>query len=64
MASVGDNSKATEDSFRGSLQDVVGICTKLAPVCTSVDELVGICQLAIDNDAQLKLLMREVLSKR
>jgi hypothetical protein len=53
-----------EDSFRSSLQDVVTISEKLAPHCASVEEMTGMIKLALDNDGQLRLLMREFTSKK
>lgn len=49
-----------EQSFRDSLGDVITIVRKLSPLCKDTDELIGLCSLAIDNDAQLRLLMGQV----
>lgn len=49
-----------EDSFRGALKDVAAIVAALAPVCKTLDDLLGMIKLAEDNDAQLRLLLREV----
>lgn len=50
----------TEMKFRESLEDTVIILRKLAPLCKDVDELIGMMELAMSNDAQLSLLIREV----
>lgn len=56
--------KKTElETWRSSLVDVAGVCEKLAPICGSVEELVGMLKLALENEAQLKLVMKEVLRK-
>lgn len=56
--------KAATDSFRESLKDVVTIAEKLAPYCQTIDDLVSMANLALENDGQLKLLMSIVASKR
>lgn len=52
-----------EASFRSSLKDVVEIAEKLAPHCKSVDELVDMLKLAIENDGQLRFLMGRVIPR-
>ncbi len=49
-----------EEEFRYGLEFTAILLRKLAPVCTTLDELVGMCEYAKTNDAQLRLLMREV----
>ena len=53
-------------SFRESLADAVAIVEKLVPVCGSVDDLVEMMKFALQNDGQLRLLLKEIspLSKR
>ena len=46
-----------EQSFRESLQDVITIAGKLSGYCKTVDELVGMLELAKENTAQLRLIM-------
>jgi hypothetical protein len=53
------DSKHTLESFRESLRDVVVIAERLE--CRTVEELLGVCNLALDNDGQLHLLSRVVL---
>ena len=50
-------------SFRESLKDLIVIVEKLAPYCQNIEDLVGMAQLALDNDGQLRLLMKQVTSK-
>lgn len=50
-----------EEGFREALEDAVSVIKKLAPVCGTFDEMTGVCELALTNDAQLRLLMKTVL---
>lgn len=57
--------KATqEEGFRRSIEDVILIVNKLHPVCSTFEDLVGVLELSLNNDAQLKLLMQQVLGKK
>ena len=49
-----------EAGFRSALEDVIPIVQKLAPVCRTVDELLGVIETALSNDAQLRILMQIV----
>lgn len=49
-----------EEAFRSSLEDLIAVAEKLAPYCGSVEELVEVCQLAVGNAAQAKLLLEKV----
>lgn len=51
-------------SFRSSLEDLVVISEKLSPLCKTVEEMIGMTELAIKNDAQLRLLFNMVNTKR
>jgi hypothetical protein len=53
-----------EESFRQALQDVIAIVRKLSPHCKNVNELVGMAELALENDGQLALLMNQVTPLR
>ncbi len=55
-------SATAEESFRESLKDLLVIAQKIGPHCDSVEALIGVCQLAIDNDHQLALLISLVTS--
>jgi hypothetical protein len=46
-----------EEQFRYSLEGVVEVASLLSPHCKTVKELVMMVQHAIDNPAQLRLLM-------
>lgn len=47
-----------EEGFREALKDVVAVVEKLAPYCQSFDDLVSMVKLAVENDGQLRLLMK------
>ena len=53
-----------EQSFRSALQDVIKIADAFESTCGSIAELLQICQLALQNDGQLKLVMAEVANKK
>lgn len=53
-----------ERGFRESLMDVIAVAEKLAPVCRSVEEMIGVVELAVTNDAQMRLLMNSVNQKK
>jgi hypothetical protein len=50
-------------SFRDSLQDLIVIVEKLSPYCQNIEDLVGMAQLALENDAQVRVLMKLVAGK-
>lgn len=45
-----------EEQFRSALHDVVTTARKLTSLCNTIDDLVGVCDLALTNDAQLRIL--------
>ena len=47
-------------SFRRSLEGVIDIMKALAPVAVASAEMIDMVALAMENDGQLRLLMREV----
>ena len=53
-----------EEAFRSSIQDVIAIAEKLAPFCKSIDGLISLARLALENDDQLHLLISLVSKKR
>lgn len=48
-----------EEQLRSSIEDVISLAKKLQPICTTTQEMIEVCELALTNDAQLKMLMRE-----
>lgn len=44
-------------AFRSALEDAILVCRKLAPLCSSVEQLAEMLELAVLNDAQARLLM-------
>lgn len=56
--SIGSEKAAeAEQSFRASLEDVIAVAEGLSKHCKSLDDLVGISRLALDNEAQLRIVM-------
>lgn len=53
-----------EDNYRSSLQDVIVVAQKLSPYCKTVDELLSMVQLALENDGQLRLLITITTQKK
>ena len=51
-----------EQSFRESLEDILRVAEKLLPYCQTVEELIGMVKPALENDAQLRLLIQVVMS--
>lgn len=52
-----DKEASAEEGFKSSLEDVVAVASKLAPFCRTVEEMIGMAQLALENEGQLRLLM-------
>jgi hypothetical protein len=48
------------ERFRDALKDSIVLIEKLAPLCSNVEELVGLMRLAMSNDGQCTLLMKVV----
>lgn len=46
------------ESFRESLKDVIPVIEKLAPHCTGFDDLLGMVNLALENTAQARILLK------
>lgn len=55
--------KVAEESFRSSLDDVVTILERVAPLCKSHEELLDMLRLARENMGQLRLLMQTVMQR-
>lgn len=46
-----------EQSFRNSLEDVIAIADGLSRHCKTVEDLIAVSKLAMENDAQLRIVM-------
>ena len=57
---MAEKQQPTIDDFRSSIEDLITIAEKLSPYCSSVEELVGLLQLALTNDAQLKMILQNL----
>ncbi len=53
-----------QDAFRNGLADVIATAERLAAVCQTLEEMISLCQLALTNDAQLRLLLEKIKQKR
>lgn len=53
-----------EDGFREALKDVVMVLQRLSPHCRSLADAVSVCQVALENDSQLRLLMSLSMQKK
>lgn len=49
-----------DEQLREALHEAAVVIRKLAPFCATVDELVGMIELAQVNDGQLQMLKREI----
>ncbi len=64
MPTIADKVVEAETSFRNSLEDVITIAEGIKEHCISVQELIGVCKLALDNDGQLRMLMGQMTQPR
>ena len=64
MDIIKDKQSEVEASFHSSIQDVMVIAQKLLPHCRTVEELIGMVGLALENEGQLRLLMSVVSQKK
>jgi len=55
-----DQKLTAEEKTRKSLEDVVLVAKSLSSVCGSIDELIEVVNLALTNDAQLRIVMKEI----
>jgi hypothetical protein len=60
---MAENKMTPEESFRESLKDVIVVAQMLASHCQTIEELIGMAELALENDGQLRLLMTTVMKK-
>lgn len=58
------NEEDTRKAFRSSLEDSIAILRRLSPKCDSVADLVGMLELAVQNNGQLTMLMEEISPTR
>ena len=60
---MGEPKQTQEDQFRDELKTVAVIIAKLEPYCKTLDDLLSVINLAVENDGQMRLLMPVVLGK-
>ena len=59
-----DAKKDSIDLLRGSVEDVITIIDRLAPLCESFDELRGMLELCLTNDAQARLIEKMLVGTK
>lgn len=50
--------------FRATLEDTIAVLSGVGPLCTDIDELITMLELARKNDSQLYLIMSHMSPKR
>ena len=60
---MADQAKAEAD-FREDLRSVLAVADALTPFAEKTADLIEVCNLALENDAQLRLLMAQLIKKR
>ncbi len=58
-----EKQESVEESFKSTIEDLVLISTKLKPFCESIQDLIGMLNLALENNGQLKLLINLVTAQ-
>lgn len=56
--------QAEEQKFKEAFVETLAVIDRIGPFCASVEEMREMIQLAIDNDAQLRLLCTVMTAKR
>jgi hypothetical protein len=56
--------EAIAASFRNSLEDTISVLEGVGPLCSDIDELVKMLELALRNESQLQLIMAHLTPKR
>ena len=51
------------EKFHSCLTDIVAVCEKLSSHVTSLEDLVGMINLALENQGQLKMLFTIVMGQ-
>ena len=59
-----DKIAEAEASFRASLEDVITMAEGLSKHCKTLDDLVGMARLALENEGQLRMLMSTVVGNK
>jgi hypothetical protein len=52
--------KREEDQYRSAIQDAATVLRKLAPICRGVDDMVGLLEFSLVNDATLAMLIERL----
>ena len=51
-----------EEGFRAALEDLVSVADRMQYFCGSIPEMLTLAKLALENETQLKFLMKVVLN--
>lgn len=60
---MGDAKASQIEEFRNGLEGVIEIAQRLATHVTTVEDLIGVVKLALENDSQLRILMTITLQQ-
>ena len=63
MAEVAKQQSEVEVRFRKILEEVADLAKALSPVCEKSVDLVGMCELALENEGQLRLLLKQITKR-
>ena len=61
---MGTEKLSTEEAFRDNLKDLLAFARKLGPLFDSVPDMVRIMELAVEDDAQLRLLLKLAAARK
>ena len=56
--------EALDNALRDSLEETISILEGVGPLCSDIDELIKMLELAIRNQSQLNLLRAHLAPKR
>lgn len=60
---MGDAKASQIEEFREGLEGVIEIAQRLSTHVTTVEDLIGVVKLALENDSQLRILMTITLQQ-
>lgn len=56
--------QAIAESFKNSIEDSISILEGVGPLCSDIDQLIGMLKLALINESQLNLVMHHLTPKK
>lgn len=60
MSVINKISQEDITNCRENLSDLIALLQRLGPICDSFSELISMCELALVNDGQCKLLLKTI----